>query len=402
MQLKLFTAYKNSFSGLRSEVWCLALVTLINRAGTMVIPFLSLYLTDDLNFTLKDVGWVMTAFGLGSVVGSWIGGKLTDKIGFYPVIFWSLILSGLMFVSLQFILSFWGLFWGVFLLLVVADAFRPGAYVAIATYSKPKNKTRSITLLRLAINLGFSLGPALGGLIIVRLSYGGLFWIDGVTCIVAGIVFLLTLKNKRQHKDEENKNKEGNQSPYKDKYYLVFLSAMLLIGFAFLQLFSTIPLFYRDGHFLSEENIGYLMAANGVIIFIFEMPLVKYFEQDKFSLYKIIIYSTLVFALSFAVLSFTDWSGVLIINLLLITFAEMLSFPFLNAYALKKAEGKSIGAYMGLFTMTFSVAHIFGHNVGMQLIDIFNFDFTWYFMTAILCLSALILYLLSKSDKSIN
>ncbi len=402
MPLKLFTAYRNSFTGLRREVWFMALVTLINRAGTMVIPFLSLYLTDDLNYTLEDVGWVMTAFGLGSVVGAWIGGKLTDKIGFYPVMLWSLILSGLMFISLQYILNFWGLFWSVFILLVIADAFRPASYVAIATYSKPENKTRSITLLRLAINLGFSLGPALGGLIIAKLSYGGLFWIDGITCISAGMVFLLTLKNKRQHNDEQQNENTLKSSPYKDKIYLVFLLAVLLIGIAFLQLFSTIPLFYRDGHFLPEEQIGYLMAANGLLIFIFEMPLVKHFEQDKFSLYKILFYSTLLFAASFAVFTFTNWSGILIVNLLLITFAEMLSFPFLNAYALKKAEGKSLGAYIGLFTITFSVAHIFGHNTGMQLTSNFGYNTTWIIMTIVLCVSALILLMLRKFDKQID
>ena len=81
----LFNNYLNTFKGLSSEVWWLALITLINRAGTMVIPFLSLYLTKDLNFTFAQVGWVMSAFGLGSVVGSWLGGKLTDKIGYYKV-----------------------------------------------------------------------------------------------------------------------------------------------------------------------------------------------------------------------------------------------------------------------------------------------------------------------------
>ena len=86
---KLFNNYLNTFKGLSQEVWWLALITLINRAGTMVIPFLSLYLTKSLHFTLSDVGWIMSAFGLGSVFGSWIGGKLTDKIGFYKFfLFW--------------------------------------------------------------------------------------------------------------------------------------------------------------------------------------------------------------------------------------------------------------------------------------------------------------------------
>ena len=84
-------AYLNTFRGLSKEVWWLALITLINRAGTMVIPFLSLYLTTNLHFSLDDVAWIMTAFGFGSLAGSWIGGKLTDKIGYYKLLFASFV-----------------------------------------------------------------------------------------------------------------------------------------------------------------------------------------------------------------------------------------------------------------------------------------------------------------------
>ena len=94
--------YFQSFVGFSAQVWWLALVTLVNRAGAMVIPFLSLYLTADLGFTLERVGWVMTSFGAGSLVGAWIGGKLTDQLGFYKIMVFSLASSGL----ILFIMSF--------------------------------------------------------------------------------------------------------------------------------------------------------------------------------------------------------------------------------------------------------------------------------------------------------
>jgi len=83
---KILRHYIDSFSGLSKEVWWLALITLINRAGAMVIPFLSLYLTDNLSFSLEQVGWIMTSFGLGSFCGAWLGGKLSDHFGYYKVI----------------------------------------------------------------------------------------------------------------------------------------------------------------------------------------------------------------------------------------------------------------------------------------------------------------------------
>lgn len=363
----------------------------------MVIPFMSLYLTAKLGYSLEDVGWVLTAFGLGSVVGSWLGGKLTDKLGYYPVMFWSLVLSGILFVLIQFVESFWGFCAGIFLVMLVADTFRPALFVAINRYCKPENRTRSVSLIRLAINLGFSVGPAIGGMIIANISYAGLFWIDGITCVLAALLFVGVLNNRDSREEKKaNDAKEKTQSPYRDKPYLLFVVIIMLVGFAFLQYFSTIPLYYRDGHGLTEEYVGWLMALNGLLIFVFEMPLVKYFEQPKFNVFTILFVSTLLFASSFFVLNLMNWWGMLVLGMILMSFAEILNFPFMNSFAMSRGQGSNLGAYMALFTMAFSVSHIVGHNSGMQLIDHVGFDTTWYIMTGAL-VSASILILVLKS-----
>lgn len=392
MILKLFNSYQNSFKGLSVQVWWLSLITLINRAGTMVIPFMSLYLTENLEFTLTNVGWVMTAFGLGSVIGAWLGGKLTNKIGFYKVMFWSLFLSGFMFVGLQYITSFEGVCVAVFFLMLVADTFRPALFVAVAAYAKPENRTRAVTLIRLAINLGFSVGPAVGGFIIFGIGYKGLFWVDGITCILAGLIFVYVLseRNAANKIKEEEVGVKG--SPFKDKAYLVFLGALLLIGFTFLQYFSTIPLYYSEVHHLSEKEIGWLMSLNGILIFVFEMPLVSFFENERFSRYRILAFSTLLFALSFFVLNMTGWVGILALGMVLMSYGEMLNFPFLNSFAMSRAaKNNNQGEYMALFTMSFSIAHIFAHNSGMQLIAYLGYEFTWYLMGLLLLVSLLFL-----------
>ncbi|MGE0561092.1 MAG: MFS transporter [Flavobacteriales bacterium] len=374
------------------QVWWLSLITLINRAGTMVIPFLSLYLTENLKFTLTNVGWVMTAFGLGSVCGAWLGGKLSNRFGFYKVMFWSLFVSGFMFVGLQFLTSFKGICVGIFVLMLVADTFRPALFVAVAAYAKPENRTRAVTLIRLAINLGFSMGPAVGGLIIYNISYKGLFWIDGITCILAGLLFVYVLseRNANNRIKEEETGVKG--SPYRDKAYLVFLGALLLIGFTFLQYFSTIPLYYNDVHHLSEKEIGWLMSLNGILIFAFEMPLVSFFENGRFSRYRILAISTLLFALSFFVLNMTGWVGILSVGMVLMSYAEMLNFPFLNSFAMgRAAKFNNQGEYMALFTMSFSIAHIFAHNSGMQLVAHLGYEATWYIMGTLLVISILFL-----------
>lgn len=392
---KLFNNYLNTFKGLSQEVWWLALITLINRAGTMVIPFLSLYLTKSLSFSLSDVGWIMSAFGLGSVFGSWIGGWLTDQIGFYRVMIYSLLSTGFLFIGLQFLISFNSFCLGIFLVMLVADAFRPAMFVALSAYSKPENKTRSVTLIRLAINLGFSAGPAIGGIIITTLSYGGLFWVDGITCILATLVLINVLNPKKVKSLDEVKIKNP-ESAYKDKAFLIFLVAMMLFGIVFLQYFSTMPLYYKDAHALTELEIGILLGANGFFIFVFEMPLIKWLENTTFTKSGLMLFGAILTGLSFLILNFTNWTGILILGMVLMTFGEMIAFPFSNAFAMDRAKKGNQGEYMALYSIAFSIAHIFGHNMGMRLVDNLGFDNTWYIVTLLAALCVFLLFFLSQ------
>jgi len=389
--------YKESFMGLSGEIWWLAFITFINRAGTMVIPFLTLYLTKHLDFTLSQVGWVMTSFGIGSFLGSWLGGKLTDKIGYYKVMFWSLLLTGFLFIGLQYVTTFFGFLIGVFITMTIADTFRPAIFVSLNAYSKPENQTRSLTLIRLAINLGFSFGPFLGGLIIAGLGYESLFWVDGITCILAILLFRTVLKNKEFIK-KPKKNEEENSisSIFGDKPYWLFLVIVFLMGFTFMQLFSTMPLYYKDIHGLSEVQIGLLMSLNGGLIFLTEMPLIHKLEQSSINKIKIIIWSLILFAISFFVLNISGWVGLLVVSMFIITVAEMLAFPFTNAFAMTRAVKGKEGLYMALYTMAFSLAHIFSAKTGMEVVDKFGFDANWYLMGFLSLLAVLLTIRLKK------
>ncbi|MBA6155773.1 MFS transporter [Tenacibaculum sp. S7007] len=395
---KLYLNYLGTFKGLSTEVWWLSLITLINRAGTMVIPFLSLYLTKSLNFTLKDVGWIMTCFGLGSVLGSWLGGKLTDKIGYYKVMKTSLFLTGVLFIALQFVTTFTGFCIGIFLVMLVADTFRPAMFVALSAYSKPENKTRSVTLIRLAINLGFSAGPAVGGIIITSLGYNGLFWVDGVTCIIATFLLINVLNPKKAKTLDEVKT-ENPVSVFSDKAFWVFFVAMFIFGFVFLQYFSTMPLYYKDAHHLSELEIGLIMGMNGFIIFLLEMPLIKWLEESKYSKERLMFVGLLLTGISFLVLNLTGWVGVLIVGMLFMTIGEMIAFPFSNAFVMERAKRGNQGEYMAYYSIAFSAAHIFGHNSGMQMVDALGFDNTWWIITAMSMVGLFFLLMLIRVVK---
>ncbi len=390
--------YRESFQGLSREIWFLAFATFINRAGGMVVPFLSLYLSTNLGFTLPQVGWIMTSFGVGAFVGSWIGGQLTDKIGFYKVMIISLVLSGFLFFWISTLQGLWWICGGIFLVTMVTDAYRPAAYVAAGSYSAEKNYTRAITLIRLAINLGFSLGPAVGGILIATAGYAALFWIDGGTCVLAGIAILILLKPKKVSEIEVVTIALTKKNVFKDIPYLIFLGAVFLFGMIFIQYFSVMPVYYHVVWQLSEIHIGWILALNGIVVFLFEMPLIKHLDKDRNSIFKIMMISSVLLSISFFILNLTSWVGMLVIGMLFATWAEMMCFPFSNTFTLKRAGKGNEGKYMGYYTMAFSLAHVVGHNLGMNLSA--SIGYTWLMnLIGILALvSGVLFWLVKRTD----
>ncbi len=357
----IYLNYINSFKGLSKEVWFLAFVTFVNRAGTMILPFLSRYLNEELKFTLEDVGIILSFFGVGSLVGHYLGGKLTDKLGFYNVMVRSLLTTGFLFIGLQFVTSFWALCFTIFFIMSIADMFRPALFVSLKAYSKPENQTRSLALVRLAINLGFIFGPMIGGLLIVKSGYITLFWIDGITCILSTILFVLLVKKKELHNESEKEevSKEDKKfSILQDKPYLIFLGITFLMGMIFMQLFFTMPTYHNKQFGLTEDYTGLLLLLNGVIIVLLEMPLVSWVENKKISHPKLFFYSAFLMGISFVFLLFDSFWEILIIHMLFITVGEMISFPFTNTFAMSRAKKGYEGSYMAWYSISFSIAHI--------------------------------------------
>ena len=377
-----FSRYINNYRGFTREVWILTLITFINRAGTMVLPFLSKYLKEDLDFSYEQVGWIMVCFGFGSMLGSWLGGKLSDKIGFYKIMVFSLFTSGLLLFAVQYVRTFWGLCFAMFFIMTVADMFRPAMFVSLGTYAKPENRTRALTLVRLAVNLGFAAGPALGGLIIMNLGYSGLFWIDGTSCIVSILIFTLLVKERKKPADllVNSAETEIPVSVFKDKIFWIFLFICFITAMLFFQLFTTLPLYHNEKFGLTEFQSGLLLSLNGLLIFFLEMPIVSFSQRKNINKVKIILWGCLLMSISFYVLLINIWAVMLVVSILFITFGEMFIFPFSNSFALSRAPKGHEGRYMALFTMSFSLAHIASSKTGLEVIANFGYQANWFVM----------------------
>ncbi|MBC8173549.1 MAG: MFS transporter, partial [Chitinophagales bacterium] len=324
----IIRSYRNVYGGLSTESWLLAFITFINRSGMMVLPFLNLYLTESLHFSVTRAGIVLSLFGVGSMIGSFLGGWLTDRIGYFKVSLFSLVVGGVSFILLSQVRSFEALCICMLLSSIIVESLRPALSSSVAIFSKPENFTRSFSLLRMAINLGASFGPAIGGLLAAA-SYTWLFIGDGATSIAAGIFFYFYFRSRSAHivikKDDNNAD---NKTPYTDIPFLVFILFCCLYAILFFQIFTTLPLYYRNVHHLSEPNIGLLLALNGIIVVFFEMAFVYTFEK-KFPLPNIIITGVLLSGIAMIVLNFIKADWILYVSMILLSFSEILAMPFM-------------------------------------------------------------------------
>ena len=371
---KLFNIYRQSFSGLNHWVWLLSFIMLINRAGSMVLVFLSLYLTRELGFSLTQTGAVLGFFGMGSIAGNYLGGWLTDKYDYFTVMFLSLLVSGFILLFLIFVKSYEGIIIIVTLYSLVADIFRPANSVAIGEFALPANKTRSFSLMRMAINLGFTIGPAIGGFVALYAGYNALFLIDACTSFSAAILIWVYLPRKKagEHKQKIAQEEKG-LSAYKDKVYLTFIVLVAFYAICFFQLFTSLPLYFSKGLKYSEDVIGLLLAFNGALIVLIEMPIVHHLEKGG-RIFKHIAFGSFLMILAFcALLPNTGTIVWPIIFMTFITFSEIFAMPFMVNFAISRGAHNRQGQYMALYGIAYGFAHIFAPMIGLQLADSIGF-----------------------------
>jgi len=394
--------YLDAYRGLSTPAWMLALVMLINRSGAMVIPFLGVYMINHLHFSLEDTGMVLSCFGLGAVSGNFLGGWLTDKAGHFKVQLISLILTVPMFILLPELNTVLKLAVGVFTLSLVSETFRPANSVSIAYYSKPDNIIRSFSLNRMALNLGFSIGPALGGFL-AAISYAFLFYGNAVAAFLSATLFFIYFRNRKGNEKKksevvEEEGEQANISPYKDVPFMLFSVLSCIFAICFLQLLSTLPLYYRNVYKMTEAEIGVILAFSGLVVFSLEM-LVVHIAEKRFTSRTVIVAGTVMCAVSFLILNLAKGIPVLYLSMFVICLAEILAMPFMATVTLQRSSIKKRGAYMGINALSFSVAHIFSPLVGTKVAAAFGFETLWWGTVAALAIASVGFYFVMKQMK---
>lgn len=390
--------------GLPSGLWLLAGATLVNRAGTMVRPFLTLYLVQELGFDPEQTAAVLLAFGLAALCGSLVSGRLSDRVSPWSVLSVTLILGGALCTALIGPRTFPAMLGAVALWSFVSEAFRPASTTVVAGLAPPERRLQSFALMRLAVNLGMSIGPALGGWL-AESSFRALFLVDGATTILAGAwigawASRRGLLRRGASTAGASAHASASWGVLRDRRFLLFLAGVVPVASVFFQIEGAFSLHLSGALGLSKATIGSLLAINTLLIVLVELPLNSY--AARWPLARSLVLGALATGVGFGMLAWVDDLGWTVVSIVLWTVGEMLLFPALTAEATAIAPESRRGEYLGLYHVAFGVAAMIGPALGTMVLQRHGSKPLWIGAFAVALLAAAILARAARATRHVT
>lgn len=372
----LVKTYVDAYRGLPRAAWILALIEFVNRSGTMVLFYLTLYLTRHLAYSPAQAGLIMSGFGAGALLGAYLGGVLCDRLGPRNVQQLSLALSGVNYIAILFVSSFPALFAIMMTLGIVSEALHPANATAMSEVCPPEIRTRAYALHRLAINLGMTVGPVVGGYLALH-SYRSLFWVDGLTSLAAAGLFGVFFPYRRRvNPVGPPAGAPRIKSAWRDIPFVMSLALVFGIGTIFVQLINAFPLYMRTVYSLPENYIGQLVAINTVLIVLFEMVLMDRLQRR--TPLRVVAIGGFLLGAGFALMPLGRGFLFAALTVVVWTAGEMLTMPILTSTIANRSTDASRGQYMGLFSLAFSAALAVGPAVGLWIYQEISPEAVWF------------------------
>lgn len=363
--------------GLPHDMWALFFTSLINRSGTMVIPFLALYLTKRIGVTPAEAGTALLVYGLAAFLAAPLTGKLSDKLGSLKVMKFALFGSGVLFFAYSFVNDYNWILVATFILAAVNESFRPANLSLITEIVTPPQRRMAFALNRLAINAGMSVGPVIGGFLTL-IDFRYLFYANAVASIAAGIYFTSvkwsSLSPEKTVEAEEEKAKL-NISIFSDKKFLFFLFAVIPANLVFFQQLGALPLYIVNDLGYTTAAFGLFNAINTVLIILVEVPLNNWMNDTPYK--KSLMIGALLAGIGFGGFAIATTVFSLAITIIIFTFGEMIFSPTTAAYASEIAPAERRGEYMGYYQMTFSFAFSAGPWLGTVVYQHYGSVILW-------------------------
>lgn len=392
----------NPWKGLKDlphDMWALFFTSLINRSGTMVIPFLALYLTKKIGVTPTEAGTALLVYGAAAFIAAPLTGKLSDKIGSIKIMQFSLYGSGLLFFIYSFISDYKLILAATFVLAAVNEAFRPANLSLITEIVTPPQRRMAFALNRLAINAGMSIGPVIGGFLTL-IDYHYLFYANAFASIAAGVYFN-SVRWSSLSPAEADIVKEKTKIKFgilNDKHFLFFLFAIIPANLVFFQHLGALPLYIVNDLNYSTAAFGLFGSINTVLIIIAEVPLNNMMSNTPYR--KSLMIGASLAGLGFGGFAIAGSTLPLIIAIIIFTFGEMIFFPTTAAYTSEITPPERRGEYMGYYQMTFSFAFSAGPWLGTVVYENFGSAFLWNSALFFGMITAVLMFFIKEKNPS--
>lgn len=373
------------------SVHILCLGIFVNRAGGMVMPFLVLYLTTSRGFSPAQAARIMGAFGLGSILAGVVGGWLADRIGRKPVMIGALVGAAVTLQLVPRLTDELSVFLAVLAFALASEAYRPAGSAMLGDMTVPELRARAYALFYVALNLGFTVGAAAGGAIVVATSYDVLFLVEGASAVIFAVFIALALPETRPTvaPGEASTHDGALAHIVGNRPFLAFIVANVLIGLVFNQAFSTLPL-HMEHVGIGPDVYGRIMAVNGVMIVLGQLPLAD--RLSRVARGPALVVGTLLLSAGFGLTGASTSAVALAGCVALWTVGEMvlasLSQPAVNDLAPTAFRAR----YFGAFALSFGLAMAVGPPLGGWLLADFGPAVLWPIMAGAGALAAVLLW----------
>jgi MFS family permease len=353
----------DNLRGLPRDAWILFVGAFVNRLGTFVLPFITLYLTSR-GYSAPQAGLGLAGYGLGAIGAQGAGGLLADRLGRRNTIALSMFGGAAFTLSLVWVDGLWGIVGVIVVLGFVAELYRPASSALIADLVEPSRRVAAFSAYRLMLNLGFAVGLALGGALAAR-SYTLLFVGDAATAAAFGAIALVALPHgTRTAKQEERHLRGASRSMAADVGFLLFLGAVFLTASVYMQNATTFALHVRDLGY-SPQTYGFLQAGNGVLVVLLELPITSW-TQHRQRTHMVALGAFLVGA-GFTILAFVQAVPGLVLMVVIWTLGEIVESPATAAFTADRAPEHARGRYQGALGSMFACAAVVGPLVGTSV-----------------------------------
>ncbi|WP_049571912.1 MDR family MFS transporter [Nonomuraea sp. SBT364] len=373
---------RSRLGGLPRPFWALWGGTLVNRLGTMVMPFTGVYLTQARGLSLTAAGVVMAVFGAGSLLSQLLAGVLADRIGRRATLAGGMLATAVMMLALGYSTSLPAILASMFVLGLVVDAYRPASNALVADLVSPVERPRAYGLLFWAINLGYSVGMTAGGWL-AQLGFHWLFWVDAVSCVAFAVLVWRAVPETRP---AEREAPGGFGMVLRDRLMVGFTLVTLGNALLYSQTFTTLPMAMTEKAGLTPGQFGLAMALNGVLIVIVQ-PLVSGW-LGRLDPARTLAMGLAVMGVGFALTAFVTTTFWLAVTIAVWTAGEIVTAGIAGAIVARLAPAHLRGRYSGLFGFAWSAAAVLAPLLGSGLLEAAGQRALWFTVGAIGFVSA--------------